>query len=517
MTEEQKELLKEKLKQLFDEKLNLLTNKFQTDIDTVEALKYSYFDNVVLPFREIEEKNEKAEKELKEKKKDHKDQKEHRERREDKDKRERLYEKLSKTPVRNKTSRDFIFKDKAEVQPTRSRVFAAKKVTKNDNSTLLKERMKKKTITTIDVSKRTARSKTPIRNRERKTDDERNTSSKTRNAKIHAVKTNTTKKAPPKAKPADKKEKKEKKKVEEEKKEVIMKYKYIIKIPEELKDSNDLLSIYYVLREKYLDNKEKFKISLCNPTICNTFMKEFFDEKKKELQTEINQLEESLNQYEEIETYLTTEFNPSKTSQNSLMFVKKDEIVNLINKGNIPIEINKLFKTLLYIFDIKFDETLENEDLLNYFISEVMDKNQVKDLKTFAIKYLSDYKDLNISKEKVEKINDIINSDERVIVSTEISKISRNISYSTLLIKECYDYLNLKTLDNVPYYELKAKNKVLQEYKDKLSKLENNGVQLYTKETTKEEIVGNNIENNLENNIENQKVEEGIVVKESDE
>jgi hypothetical protein len=514
MTEEQKELLKEKLKQLLDEKLNLLTNKFQTDIDTVETLKYSYFDNVVLPFREIEEKNEKAEKELKEKKKD---QKEHRERREDKDKRERLYEKLSKTPVRNKTSRDFGFKVKAEVQPTRSRIFEAKKATRNDNSTLLKERMKKKTITTVDVSKRTARSKTPIRNREKKTDDERNTSSKTRNVKVSAVKTNTTKKAPPRAKPSDKKEKKEKKKVEEEKKKVIMKDKSIIKIPEELKDSNDLLSIYFVLRGKYLDNKEKFKISLCNPTICNIFIKDIFDEKKKELQTEINKLEESLNQYEEIETYLTTEFSPSKTSQNSLMFVKKDEIENLIKKGSIPIEINKLFKILLYIFDIEFDETLENEDLLNYFISEVMDKNQVKDLKAFAIKYLSDYKDLNISKEKVEKINDIINSDERVIASNEISKISRNISYSTLLIKECYDYLNLKTLDNVPYYELKAKNKLLQEYKDKLSKLEKNGVQLYTKENPKEEIDENNIKNNLENNIENQKVEESIVAKESDE
>ena len=64
MTEEQKELLKEKLKQFFNEKLDSLTNKFQTDINTIETLKYSYFDNVVLPFREIEEK-EKNEQEKK--------------------------------------------------------------------------------------------------------------------------------------------------------------------------------------------------------------------------------------------------------------------------------------------------------------------------------------------------------------------------------------------------------------------------------------------------------------------
>ena len=110
-----------------------------------------------------------------------------------------------------------------------------------------------------------------------------------------------------------------------------------------------------------------------------------------------------------------------------------------------------------------------------------------------------------MSKEKVEKINNIINSDERVISSNEICKISRNISYSTLLIKECYDYLNLKTLDSKPYYELRAENKLLQEYKDKLSELEKIRVPLHTKITTEEEIDKNNKENKIdtENNIEN--------------
>ena len=55
MTEEQKEALKEKLKKFFDEKLDSLTNKFQADVNELETLKYSYFDNVVLPYREMEE------------------------------------------------------------------------------------------------------------------------------------------------------------------------------------------------------------------------------------------------------------------------------------------------------------------------------------------------------------------------------------------------------------------------------------------------------------------------------
>ena len=45
MNEEQKEILKEKLKNLFNEKLDSLTNKFENDINTIETLKYSYFDN----------------------------------------------------------------------------------------------------------------------------------------------------------------------------------------------------------------------------------------------------------------------------------------------------------------------------------------------------------------------------------------------------------------------------------------------------------------------------------------
>ena len=190
------------------------------------------------------------------------------------------------------------------------------------------------------------------------------------------------------------------------------------------------------------------------------------------------------------------------------MFIKKDEILNIIKKGDIPDIINKLFKLLLIIFDIKFDETLENENLLNYFVAEVMDKNNVKDLKEFATHYFSTYNDLRMSKEKVEKVNTIVDSEEKILSSTDVAKINRNISYSTMLLRDCYEYLNSKTLDDVPYYELREKNKLLQEYKDKLSILEK-GPQTNIEEVAKEDTD--------KNNIENQKVEEINVAKESDE
>jgi len=98
--------------------------------------------------------------------------------------------------------------------------------------------------------------------------------------------------------------------------------------------------------------------------------------------------------------------------------------------------------------------------LLNYFIQEVMEKNDVKDLKTLALNYISKNKDLNITKEKFDKINAIISADEKVLSSVDIAKICRNISYSTLLIRECNEFMNSKTLDDVPIYELKIKNKI---------------------------------------------------------
>ena len=536
MEEEQKELLKEKLKNLFDEKLNLLTNKFEADINTIETMKYSYFDNIVIPFREIgeKEKNEEAkEKEKEDKKESKKENKEKKDKEEKKEKSEegKTFKKikplslkensnLTKTPLKSNRKRDLGFKEKTEVPSKRTtKIFEGKKnpkpENKEQNKTLPTERLKKKNVTTLDVTKKGSASvrpsKTPINKRGRKNDDEKE-APKPKTNRATAVKTVGTKKFTGKGKIGDKKGKKEKKKVEkkekekeeikedlvkeeEEKKEIILKDKIIIKIPEELKTNNSLISIYFAIKENYLTNKEKYKIITNNPTIYKSFgndIKFLLNDKKKDIQTKINELETFLNKYGDLETYITKEFQPSKTAQNSLIFVKKEEIEKIIKSGNIPTEIIDIFKILFLIFDISFDENLEKENLLNYFISEVMDKNNVKDLKTIASNYINNHKDLNITKEKYDKINEIVSSDEKVLSSVDIAKICRNISYCTLLIRECNEFMNSKTLDEVPYYELKSKNKELQELKNKLAVLENNGIPPKKEEIQKENENENN-------------------------
>ena len=556
MTEEQKESLKEKLKQLLDEKLNSLTTKFENDINIIETLKYSYFDNVVLPYREIEEK-EKEKKEHKESKKEekHEETKEKKETKEKEDKTKKAEEgktfkkikplslketNLTKTPLKPNKKRDLGFREKTEVAPKKStKIFSDKKKSEpaqtqpNESNT---QKMKKKNLTTNDVTKKsgTARpSKTPINKRGRKTDEEKDAVPKAKTIRATAVKTNATKRFTGKVKAIDKKGKKDKKKVEknkekveeekkeeevvEEKKEVVLKDKSLIKIPEDLKDNNALINLFFVLKGKYLTNKEMYYIILSSPKLYKSFgsdIKFLLDDKKQEIKTKINELQTFLNNYGDLESHLSKEFTPSKSAQNSLAFVKKEEFENIIKKGDIPSEVVKIFKLLFYIFDIPFDENLEGENLINYFIQEVMDKNGAKDLRTIAINYISTHKDLNITKEKFDKINAIVTSDEKVLSSVEIAKIcSRSISYCTLLIRECNEFMNSKTLDDVPIYELKLKNKMLQEYKNKLAILENNGVPSKVEEGT----TGIKENENNENKIETTNAEENNEVKENQE
>ena len=63
------EELKQKLHSFFEKRLNDLTTKFQADIDSLEKIKYEYFDTVIMKYREIDEEHKKQESEEKEKEK----------------------------------------------------------------------------------------------------------------------------------------------------------------------------------------------------------------------------------------------------------------------------------------------------------------------------------------------------------------------------------------------------------------------------------------------------------------
>ena len=202
----------------------------------------------------------------------------------------------------------------------------------------------------------------------------------------------------------------------------------------------------------------------------------------------IFELESFLKKYDDLPNIVSKVFQLSQSAKKSLMFIKKDEIDKLIKKGNIPKEFINIFKIILYIFDIEFDENLQDEDLIKYFMSEIFDKSNGGNLMTLANEYFSKNKDLNLTKEKVEKIENIIKSDEIILSLSELTKKNRIIAYSTFLIEEYHKFITLKTSDGIPHFELKSKNKLLKELKYKLATIENNGIPPKIEEEKKEEI-----------------------------
>ena len=556
MTEEQKELLKEKLKLFFDKKLDSLTTKFENDIKLIEEFKYNTYDNIIIPYRQLSLKEEeekqknnhieankeikkedkkieqkkKEDKKVEEKKKpeikkkeEHKEAKEHKETKEPKKKEEHKETKdnsskttknenlnLTKTPMKSNRKKELDFKGKTEALPKKSRVFSSKAPHKPElnTTTIATERNKKKPTPSLTES---TRRKSAEKNRSTKTpfnkkDKEDNEDSKTKKAKAisqtaykpTATKRFTNAKKPiekkgkgkpdkkkiekkKETKPVNKKEEKkeEKPEIKKEEKKIVLNDKSIHKIPDDLKSNSSLYSIYLMIKGNYLNNKEKYKLILTSPKIYKNFgndVKFLLNDKKSELKSKIDELETFLKKYDDLPNIVSTTFQLSTSALKSLMFLTKEEMENLAKKGNLSKEFSDLFKIILYILDIKLDENLQNEDLLQFLVSELFLKTNKKNLMLVISEYLSNNKELNLTQEKIDKIENIIKSNEVILSITEMAKKNRIISYSTFLIKEFHEFINKKTSDGIFYYELKNKNNLLKEYKYKLATIENNGV-----------------------------------------
>ena len=89
--------------------------------------------------------------------------------------------------------------------------------------------------------------------------------------------------------------------------------------------------------------------------------------------------------------------------------------------------------------------------------------------------FRSKNKDINLTKEKYVKLKNLIDSENRIINPIAFSKINRPVSYLTFFIKEVNEFINLKTLDGVFYFELRVKNAELQKLKKELEIIENDG------------------------------------------
>ena len=297
MSEKTKEEeLKQKLFDFFDKKLTDLTTKFQNDIDSIEKFKYECFEDVIKKLEEIEEEHKKEE---------------------GQEKQELEKEKHEETKHEKVSAKKKIEKVDPLARP------------KTPMPTTKKKGKEDKGHDTSEVHKKDAKGKTggahpPAGGKGSKKAD---TSKKPTTAKADPKAKTGTKKGAPNAKKAgaggakggkkdakkggDKEKKEEEKKEEEpvveEKKPIILSPKYIYTLSEELKNNSGLSCLYFVLKGKYLDKKNTLHITTYSPLLYKNMgsMKYLLDDKKKEVQAKADEIEKFLNNYGDLNTFLT--------------------------------------------------------------------------------------------------------------------------------------------------------------------------------------------------------------------
>ena len=499
MSEKSKEdQLKEKLLEYFDKKLTELTSKFTSDIEKIESYKNDYFDTVIKVYREIQEEQKQLEEHEKEKEKE-------KEKKVEEPKHEKINKKKinnnnrerPKTPIgTNKRIKSDKEKEKHDTTDIHNNIKDKKKLTINTGATNPKSG-KGRVVT--EVGKRPITGKSDAKSRPNL------------GKKVNSKKTDKKAKSKKEVKKEEPKEevKEEPPKVEE-KKPVIIKPKYIINIPEEIKDKFNLCSIYFILKKNYLNKKQILYIATSNPLLYKTFgnnMKFLLDEKKNDIEKKAKDIESFLNNYGDLNTYLNKEFSMSKKAMSSLSMFKKKEEEEILKNAELPNEVGNILKCLYYLLDEKFDENLNSKQLFENMVTNILEKNEDKTFKGLLVNYFSKNKFLNLTKEKQENINKIINENNNILNMIIMTKTCRPISLFCFLLKEIYDYINLKTSDNHYYYELREKNAQLQKHLDFIYLYDNNGKARNppkVEEKPKEE----NVEKNEEQKEETQNINE---------
>jgi hypothetical protein len=158
------------------------------------------------------------------------------------------------------------------------------------------------------------------------------------------------------------------------------------------------------------------------------------------------------------------QFVPSKTAQNGLNFVTKDEEVFLSTKEQ-PIEIIYLFK-LIYLYLNEPYDAQPDENIINYVINEMENKYNVENLSNLLImleSLLVNHISSNVEfeKERLDKIISLVKCCPKILSSSDCLKINRSVSYITFILREIYEYATAKTVDGVYVIQLrKAKNEI---------------------------------------------------------
>ena len=146
-----------------------------------------------------------------------------------------------------------------------------------------------------------------------------------------------------------------------------------------------------------------------------------------------------MNNYGDLNTYLTKEFSLTKKALNSLSMFKKKEEEEVLKNQQLPDEIGRILKCFYYLLDEKVEDNMNNKQLFENLLTNILKKSGDKTFKDLLVNYFNNNKFLNLTQEKAGNINKIINEDNNILSMTTITKICRPISLFCFLLKEIYE------------------------------------------------------------------------------
>jgi hypothetical protein len=73
-----------------------------------------------------------------------------------------------------------------------------------------------------------------------------------------------------------------------------------------------------------------------------------------------------------------------------------------------------------------------------------------------------------MDEERFNQLNSLIKNNPKILSSPDLLKINRCVSYMTFILKETFEYFNLKAQDGVLIFTLRNEKNKIQKLKDKV-------------------------------------------------
>jgi hypothetical protein len=245
-----------------------------------------------------------------------------------------------------------------------------------------------------------------------------------------------------------------------------------------LDKSNYIKSLYLAIKMGFFDPHNTLNLLLMSKDLFFSFeINEIIIDLIEYYEKKIHIINNKINKYDI--NIINKPFTPRKTGLNSLNFITKNEEQRLINEKQHDYVI-KIFKIILILLnEYKFpafndnNEEENNSKIFEYIFNDIYTKQKVNNIKDLFIKNFVDKIPL-ISDIQFVKINEIVNEIPELLSPSTILAYNRNVSYLTFFLSELYNYLKLKTDDDIYYYKIRNDYFELNQYINRINNLKAN-------------------------------------------